>query len=57
MPTLARLSFWVSPEQMGAFEAAYKKKIVPVLKKHDLEESSEPGRTPPTFRIFSREGE
>jgi len=29
---------------MDAFEATYKKRLVPVLKKHDLEESSERGR-------------
>ena len=44
MPTLARLSFWVSPEQMDAFEATYEKQIVPMLKQHDLEGSSELGR-------------
>ena len=53
MSTLARLSFWMPPEQMDAFEAAYKKKIVPILKKHDLEASSERGRRP-VEGIFSR---
>ena len=53
MPTLARLSFWVSPERMDTFETTYKKKIVPILNKHDLVESSEPGR--PTVKgVFSR---
>ena len=45
MPTLARLSFWVSPERTDVFEAAYKKKLVPILTKHDLVESSERGRS------------
>ena len=53
MGTLARLSFWVSPEQMDAFDAAYEKKILPVLKTHDLVESSERGRRP-VEGIFSR---
>ena len=41
MPTLARLSFWVSPEHRDTFQATYKKKLVPILKKHELMESSE----------------
>ena len=44
MSTLARLSFRVPPDRMEAFEAAYEKKIVPVLREHGLEESSERGR-------------
>lgn len=39
MPILARLSFWVPSERMDTFEAAYEKKIVPLLQRHDLEES------------------
>ena len=38
---------------MDAFEAAYEKKIVPILKKHGLEESSERGRRP-VEGVFSR---
>ena len=53
MPTLARLSFWVSPEQMDKFEAAYEKKLVPILNKHDLAESSERGRSTVEC-VFSR---
>ena len=53
MPTLARLSFWVSPEQMDKFEATYKKKLVPILKKHELAESSERGRST-VEGVFSR---
>ena len=38
---------------MDTFEATYKKKLVPILKKHDLEESSERGRS--TVKgVFSR---
>ena len=53
MPTLARLCFWVSSERMGAFEATYSRKITPILRKHRLEESSEPGRRT-VDRVFSR---
>ena len=53
MSTLARLSFWVSPESLGDFEAAYRKKITPILRQHDLEESSEPGRAT-VEGVFSR---
>ena len=53
MTTLARLSFWMSPERMGAFEAVYEKKIVPILKEHGLEQSSEQGRAT-VEGVFSR---
>ena len=53
MPTVARLSFWVSPEQVDAFEVAYEEKVARILKKHGLEESSERGRRP-VEGIFSR---
>ena len=43
-PTLARLSFWVPPERMGEFEAAYQVQIVPILKQYGFVESSERGR-------------
>jgi len=43
-PTLARLSFWVPPQRMAEFESAYEAKIVPILKRHGLTESSERGR-------------
>ena len=53
MPTLARLSFWVSPEKTDAFEATYDKKVVPVLRKYGLVEFSEPGRKT-VEGVFSR---
>ena len=52
-PTLARLSFWVPPQRMAEFETAYREKVVPILKKHGLAESSERGRATPDS-IFSR---
>ena len=53
MATVARLSFWVSPEQMDKFESTYEKKLIPVLKKHDLVESSQRGRST-VEGVFSR---
>ena len=53
MAVLARLSFWIPPEQIDTFEAAYAKKIVPILRKHELEESSERSRIS-VEGIFSR---
>ena len=44
-PTLARLSFWIPPEQMIEFEAAYEKQVVPILKRHDIVASTEHKRT------------
>ena len=44
-PTLARLSFWVPPERMTEFEAAYQKHVLPILNRHGLVPSTEPGRT------------
>jgi len=38
---------------MDAFETTYKKKLVPILERHDLEESSEGGR-PTVEGVFSR---
>jgi len=52
-PTLARLSFWVPPQRMAEFEAAYEAKVVPILKAHGLTESSERGRATPDS-IFTR---
>ena len=43
-PTLARLSFWVPPEQIAEFEATYDKQVMPILKRYDLVPSSELGR-------------
>ncbi|MDP6777839.1 MAG: hypothetical protein QGI83_13855, partial [Candidatus Latescibacteria bacterium] len=36
-PTLARLSFWVPPERVGEFEAAYRKQVIPILVAHGLD--------------------
>ena len=44
-PTLARLSFWVPPERMDEFGAAYAEQVALLLKKHGFEASSERGRT------------
>ena len=52
-PTLARLSFWVPPERMAEFAAAYKEQVVPVLKKHGLVQVSEQGRAT-VDSVFSR---
>ena len=52
-PTLARLSFWVAPGQMAAFEAAYLKQVVPILKRHGYVASTEQGRATPDS-IFAR---
>ena len=38
--TLARLSFWVPPEQMEAFETTYRGKILPVLEQYMFAGSS-----------------
>jgi len=57
-PTLARLSFWVSPERMEAFETAYEERIVPVLGKHGLAEADadDPAKVDGVFSwIFSLE--
>ena len=43
-PTLARLSFWLPPEQMEYFAAAYQEWLVPVLQEH-LRASAQKGRT------------
>ena len=42
--TLARLSFRVAPERMDEFEAVYTEKVLPILQKHGLKESSQRGR-------------
>ncbi|MBI2501773.1 MAG: hypothetical protein HYW07_00875 [Candidatus Latescibacteria bacterium] len=53
MTPLARLSFWVPVERLGDFEAEYRKKLLPLLEKHGLEESAE--RSWPTVEgVFSR---
>jgi hypothetical protein len=52
-PTLARLSFWVPPQRMTEFEAAYEARVVPILKRHGLVPSSERGRATPD-NVFSR---
>ena len=52
-PTLARLSFWLSPDRFSEFETAYREKLVPILEKHGLTESSERGRAT-IDSVFSR---
>ncbi len=52
-PTIARLSFWLSPDRFSEFETTYREKLVPILKKHGLEESSERGRAT-IDGVFSR---
>ena len=52
-PTLARLSFWVSPERIEEFESAYEERIVPILNEHGLVESPVRGRTT-VDSVFSR---
>ena len=53
MTTLARLSFWVHPEPLDAFAAAYEQQFAPILKKHGLVESAECGRAT-VDGVFSR---
>jgi hypothetical protein len=52
-PTLARLSFWVPQERMAEFETTYRAQVLPILKGHGLNESSEHGRTT-VDSVFSR---
>ena len=52
-PTLARLSFWVPPERMAEFEAAYEKQVLPLLKEQGLVEASRRGRVT-SDSLFSR---
>ena len=43
-PSLARLSFWVPPDQVDEFATSYQEKLMPILKGHGLVESSQPAR-------------
>ena len=52
-PTLARLSFWVPPKRMEEFAKAYEERVVPILEKHGLVESSQRGRAT-LDSVFSR---
>lgn len=52
-PTLARLSFWVPPERMVEFEAAYNEQVAPFLKERGFVASSQPGRAT-VDSVFSR---
>ncbi len=52
-PTLARLSYWVPPERMAEFAAAYEEQVVPILKKHGLVQASGQGRAT-VDSVFSR---
>ena len=51
--TIARLSFWVPPERVTEFEAAYEDQALPILKKHGLVVSAESGRAT-VDSVFSR---
>ncbi len=52
-PTLARLSFWVSPERMAEFERAYEEEILPWLQQRGLQESAQHSRAT-VDSVFSR---
>ena len=52
-PALARLSFWVPPERMTQFEAAYREELSPLLERHGLKESPREGRAT-VDSVFSR---
>jgi ligand-binding sensor domain-containing protein len=51
--TIARLSFWLVPEQMERFGDAYEEQLVPILRRHGLIESPERGRVG-VDGVFSR---
>ncbi|MBI2503119.1 MAG: sigma 54-interacting transcriptional regulator [Candidatus Latescibacteria bacterium] len=53
MRALARLSFWVPAQKLVDFEEDYEKLLVPLLRKHDIEEAAEPGRAT-AEGVFSR---
>lgn len=44
MTPLARLSFWVPPERMADFDAAYEKQVAPHLAERNLAASPARGR-------------
>ena len=52
-PMLARLAFWVPPERMSDFSAAYGKQVAPSLAERGFVASSEHGRTT-VDSVFSR---
>jgi len=52
-PTLARLSFWVPPEQMATFEGHYRDQVVPMLAEKGFKASSKQVDTV-VSGIFSR---
>ena len=51
--TLARLSFWTSPDRIDEFEAVYEKRVAPLLQRHDLVEYSRRSR-PVVEGVFCR---
>ena len=53
VPTLARLSFWVSSERMAAFGTVYEGQLSPILENHGLEGFPQSGRAP-AEGVFSR---
>ena len=52
-PTLARLSFWVPPEQVAEFETVYQEKVLPFMEQHGLKPFGEQSRATPDS-IFTR---
>ena len=52
-PVLARLSFRLPGDRMAEFEAVYRTRIAPILKRHGLAESSRQGRAT-ADSVFSR---
>lgn len=56
-PTLARLSFWMPPERITEFEAAYEGQLVPLLQSHGLVPSTVQGRATvdSAFKAFAGE--
>jgi DNA-binding NtrC family response regulator/ligand-binding sensor domain-containing protein len=54
MSTLARLSFWISPQHQAAFAAAYERLAVPLLRRLECQETAaSPPRSSPEG-VFSR---
>ncbi|MEW6751799.1 MAG: two-component regulator propeller domain-containing protein [Candidatus Latescibacterota bacterium] len=52
-PTVARVCFWVPPERMASFAAAYETRLAPILRQHGLAPSAERGRAT-VDSVFSR---
>ena len=52
-PTLARLSFWIQPDQKQTFESVYNAKIAPMLQKNGFKPAGKPNRIQPDD-VFSQ---